>query len=302
MVNYKIIKYRKLWLLISAGMVVLSIMALAIWGLRAGLDFTGGSLLEVKFAGGVPTVAEIQSSLNEAHVSSLVVQPTGNNSIILRFQETSQEKHLAVVAALNKLEVAKAGMTEIRFESIGASVGAELRSKSFWVMFLVLLVIILYISVAFSKVSKPVASWKYGLIAVIALFHDIIITAGIFAILGHYFAVEVNTPFVVALLTVLGYSVHDTIVVFDRTRENLPHSHDSFAETVSHSLNQTFVRSVNTVITVLLSLLAVLVFGGSSIRDFVLALMVGIFCGAYSSLFVASPLLVYFEQWQRGKR
>lgn len=302
MVNYKIIKYRKLWLLISAGMVVLSIMALAIWGLRAGLDFTGGSLLEVKFAGGVPTVNEIQSSLNEAHVSSLVVQPTGSNSIILRFQETSQDKHLAVVAALNKLEVAKAGMTEIRFESIGTSVGAELRSKSFWVMFLVLLVIILYISVAFSKVSKPVASWKYGLIAVIALFHDIVITAGIFAILGHYFAVEVNTPFVVALLTVLGYSVHDTIVVFDRTRENLPHSHDSFAETVSHSLNQTFVRSVNTVITVLLSLLAVLVFGGSSIRDFVLALMVGIFCGAYSSLFVASPLLVYFEQWQRGRK
>jgi len=302
MVNYKIIKYRKLWLLISAGMVVLSIMALAIWGLRAGLDFTGGSLLEVKFAGGVPTVAQIQNNLNEAHVSSLVVQPTGNNSIILRFQETSQEKHLAVVAALNKLEVAKAGMTEIRFESIGASVGAELRSKSFWVMFLVLMVIILYISVAFSKVSKPVASWKYGLIAVIALFHDIIITAGIFAILGHYFAVEVNTPFVVALLTVLGYSVHDTIVVFDRTRENLPHSHDSFAETVSHSLNQTFVRSVNTVITVLLSLLAVLVFGGSSIRDFVLALMVGIFCGAYSSLFVASPLLVYFEQWQRARK
>jgi len=301
MVNYQIIKYRKLWLLISAGMVIISIAALLIWGLRAGLDFTGGSLLEVKFAGGQPTVTDIQSSLNGVGISSLVIQPTGDNSIILRFQETSQEKHLAVVEALKKLDVAKNGLTEVRFESIGTSVGAELRSKSFWVMFLVLLVIILYISVAFSKVSKPVASWKYGLIAVIALFHDIIITAGIFAILGHYFAVEVNTPFVVALLTVLGYSVHDTIVVFDRTRENLPKSHDSFAETVSHSLNQTFVRSVNTVITVLLSLMAVLVFGGSSIRDFVLALMVGIFCGAYSSLFVASPLLVYFEQWQRRK-
>ena len=301
MVNYKIIKYRKLWLLISAGMVVLSIISLAIWGLKAGLDFTGGSLLEVKFASGVPSVMEIQNSLNGAGVSSLIVQPTGSNSIILRFQETSQEKHLAVVEALKKMEISKAGMTEIRFEAIGTSVGAELRSKSFWVMFLVLLVIILYISAAFSKVSKPVASWKYGLIAVVALFHDIIITAGIFAILGHYFGVEVNTPFVVALLTVLGYSVHDTIVVFDRTRENLPHSHDSFAETVSHSLNQTFVRSVNTVITVLLSLLAVLVFGGSSIRDFVLALMIGIFCGAYSSLFVASPLLVYAEQWQRRK-
>jgi len=301
MVNYKIIKYRKLWLLISAGMVVLSIMALGIWGLKAGLDFTGGSLLEVKFAAGVPSVVDISSALNGVGVNSLVVQPTGSNSVILRFQETTQEKHLAVVGALQKMDAAKGGLEELRFEAIGPSVGAELRSKSFWVMFLVLLIIILYISIAFSKVSKPVASWKYGLIAVIALFHDIIITAGVFAILGHYFAVEVNTPFVVALLTVLGYSVHDTIVVFDRTRENLPKSRDSFAETVSHSLNQTFVRSVNTVITVLLSLLAVLIFGGSSIRDFVLALMVGIFCGAYSSLFVASPLLVYFEQWQRRK-
>ena len=301
MVNYQIIKYRKLWLIISGSMVVLSILALSIWGLRAGLDFTGGSLLEVKMAGGQPTVTQVQNSLSGVGISSLVVQPTGNNSVILRFQETSQEKHLAVVDALSKMELAKGGMTEVRFESIGTSVGAELRSKSFWVMFLVLLVIILYISLAFNKVSKPVVSWKYGLIAIIALFHDIVITAGIFAILGHYFAVEVNTPFVVALLTVLGYSVHDTIIVFDRTRENLPKSRDSFADTVNHSLNQTFVRSNNTTLTVLLSLFAVLIFGGSSVRDFVLALMVGVFCGAYSSLFVASPLLVYFEQWQRRK-
>jgi preprotein translocase subunit SecF len=301
MVNYQIIKYRKLWLIISGSMVVLSILALSIWGLRAGLDFTGGSLLEVKMAGGQPTVTQVQNSLSGVGISSLVVQPTGNDSVILRFQETSQEKHLAVVDALSKMELAKNGMTEVRFESIGTSVGAELRSKSFWVMFLVLLIIILYISLAFNKVSKPVVSWKYGLIAIIALFHDIIITAGVFAILGHFFAVEVNTPFVVALLTVLGYSVHDTIIVFDRTRENLPKSRDSFADTVNHSLNQTFVRSINTTLTVLLSLFAVLIFGGSSIRDFVLALMVGVFCGAYSSLFVASPLLVYFEQWQKRK-
>ncbi len=301
MINYHIIKYRKLWLIISGAMVVLSIVALLTWGLRAGLDFTGGSLLEVKMAGGQPTVAQVQDGLKGVGVNSLVIQPTGSNSVILRFQETSQDKHLAVVEALKKMELAKGGMTEVRFESIGTSVGADLRSKSFSVMSLVLLIIILYISLAFNKVSKPVVSWKYGLIAVLALFHDIVITCGIFAILGHYFAVEVNTPFVVALLTVLGYSVHDTIIVFDRTRENLPKSHDSFADTVNHSLNQTFVRSINTTLTVLLSLLAVLLFGGSSIRDFVLALMVGVFCGAYSSLFVASPLLVYFEQWQKRK-
>ena len=251
MINYQIIKYRKLWLIISGAMVVLSILALSIWGLRAGLDFTGGSLLEVKMAGGQPTVAEVQNSLSGVGVSSLVVQPTGSNSVILRFQETSQEKHLAVVEALKKMEVAKSGMTEIRFESIGTSVGAELRSKSFWVMFLVLLIIILYISLAFNKVSKPVVSWKYGLIAIIALFHDIVITAGIFAILGHYFGVEVNTPFVVALLTVLGYSVHDTIVVFDRIRENLrSKSEVGFSETVGKSLEQSYVRSISTSSTV----------------------------------------------------
>jgi len=301
MVNFKIIKYKKLWLLISLGMVIISIASLLIWGLKWGLDFTGGSLLEVKFNGGQPTVAQIQDSLSSAGVNSLVVQPTGTGSVILRFQETSQEKHLAVVEALKKTEAASSGMTEIRFESIGSSIGEELRSKAFWLMLLVLLIIILYISVAFRKVSKPVVSWKYGLIAIIALFHDVIITTGVFSILGHFIGVEVNTTFVVALLTVLGYSVHDTIVVFDRTRENLPKSRETFGETVNHSLNQTFVRSVNTTLTVLLSLLAVLIFGGSSIRDFVLALMVGVFCGAYSSLFVASPLLVYFEQWQRRK-
>lgn len=301
MVNYQIIKFKKLWLIISAAMVVASFAALAVWGLKAGLDFTGGSLLEVKMAGGQPTVAEVQKSLEGVGVNSLIVQPTGSDSIILRFQETSQEKHLAVIEALNKMEKAQEGMTEVRFESIGTSVGAELRSKSFSVMFLVLLIIILYISLAFNKVSKPVTSWKYGAIAVISLLHDILITAGVFAVLGHFYGVEVNTSFVVALLTVLGYSVHDTIIVFDRTRENLPKSNTSFAETVNHSLNQTFIRSINTTLTVLLSLLAVLIFGGTSIRDFVLALMIGIFCGAYSSLFLASPLLVYFEQWQRKK-
>lgn len=301
MVNYHIVKYRKVWLLVSAALITVSIAAIAVWGLRLGLDFTGGSLLEVKFKAGQPTVSEVQTGLKDVGVSSLVVQPTGSESIILRFQETSQEKHLAVVEALEKMEVAKNGLTEIRFESIGSSVGEDLRTKSFWVMFLVLLVIILYISIAFNKVSKPVASWKYALISVVALIHDVILTVGAFAVLGHYMNVEVNTPFIVALLTVLGYSVHDTIVVFDRTRENLPKSKESFAETVNHSLNQTFVRSITTTVTVLLSLLAVLVFGGSSIRDFALALIIGVFCGAYSSLFVASPLLVYMEQWQKRK-
>src|SRR5574344_2151444 len=141
MVNYHIIRFKKLWLIISSAMVVISVAALALWGLRAGLDFTGGSLLEVKMAGGQPTVAEVQNSLKDVGVSSLIVQPTGSDSVILRFQETSQEKYLAVVDALSKMDKAKAGMTEVRFESIGTSVGAELRSKSFSVMSIVLIII-----------------------------------------------------------------------------------------------------------------------------------------------------------------
>jgi preprotein translocase subunit SecF len=166
-------------------------------------------------------------------------------------------------------------------------------------MFFVLIVIIIYIGLAFQRVSKPVASWKYGLTAIIALFHDLLITIGVFSLLGHFYGVEINTTFVVALLTVLGYSVNDTIVVFDRTRENLPKSTGSFAETVNSSLNQTLVRSINTVITTLLALLAVLFFGGDSIREFVLALIIGIFCGAYSSIFVVSPLLVVWQRLQK---
>jgi preprotein translocase subunit SecF len=156
-----------------------------------------------------------------------------------------------------------------------------------------------YITYAFRKVSKPVASWKYGLAAILAMFHDAVITMGVFAVLGHYYGVEINTAFVAALLTVIGYSVHDTIVVFDRIRENLPKSDLDFEGTVNISLNQTLVRSLNTSLTVILVLLAIIIFGGASIRTFALALAIGIFIGTYSSIFVAPPLLVIWEKWKK---
>lgn len=298
MINLNIIKHSKLWLLLSGLVVITSIVFLFSWGLRFGLDFTGGSLLEVKFSEGQTSVSALQNELSSVAVSSLTIQPT-DDSMIIRFQESDEETHQSVLTALNNIPEAQAGLEEVRFEAIGPSIGQELRSKAFWLMFFVLIVIIIYIGFAFSRVSKPVASWKYGVIAIVALFHDLLITLGVFSFLGHFYGVEINTAFVVALLTVLGYSVNDTIVVFDRTRENLPKSATSFAETVNSSLNQTFVRSINTVITTLLALLAVFFFGGDSIKEFVLALIIGIFCGAYSSLFVASPLLVVWEKWKR---
>lgn len=297
MINLQVIKRKKLWLAFSGILVSASIVFLFMWGLNFGLDFTGGSLMEVSFKGGQPSIASIQAELSDLNISNVVIQPT-DEAMILRFQESDEDAHQKVLSALNKLPEAQSGLEESRFEAIGPSIGQELRSKAFWLVMMVLLVIIIYVGFAFQRVSKPVASWKYGLIAIVALFHDVLITLGVFAFLGHFYGVEINTAFVVAILTVLGYSVNDTIVVFDRTRENLPKSATSFPETVNTSINQTFVRSINTVITTLLALIAVLLFGGSSIREFVLALIIGIFSGAYSSIFVASPLLVVVERWQ----
>ncbi|NTU98432.1 protein translocase subunit SecF, partial [Candidatus Falkowbacteria bacterium] len=229
-------------------------------------------------------------------------QPVGNQDMILRFQDSTEEKHQAVLSSLDKLAKTKSKdnkVEETRFDSVGPSIGQELKQKSVNAIFFVLLAIVLYISWAFRKVSKPIASWKYGMAALIALSHDTIITLGVFSVLGKFYNVEINTPFVAAILTVIGYSVHDTIVVFDRIRENLPKSHSDFEGTVNVSLNQTLVRSVNTSVTVLLTLVAVTVFGGESIRTFALALTVGIAIGTYSSIFVASPILVVWEKWRQ---
>lgn len=298
MTHFNIIKHRSIWLGISTALVVVAVIALFSWGLKFGIDFSGGSLLEVKFANGQPSVASVQNQLAEVSISSLIVQPT-EDSFILRFKESDEDSHQIVKEKLAQLPEASSGLEEVRFEAIGPSIGQELRSKSFWLMFFVLLVIIIYIAFAFKKVSKPVASWKYGLIAIIALFHDVLITLGVFAVLGRFYGIEINTTFVVAILTVLGYSVNDTIVVFDRTRENLPKSTDNFATTVNDSVNQTLVRSLSTSFTTILVLLAVFFLGGDSVSDFVLALIIGIFFGSYSSVFVASPLLVVWEKWQR---
>ena len=189
---------------------------------------------------------------------------------------------------------------EKRFESIGPVIGEEMKQRAYSAVAMVLLLIILYIAFAFRKVSRPVASWKYGVAAILALFHDVFIPTGIFAILGHYFGVEIDLLFVTGLLTILGFSVHDTIVVFDRIRENLRKGvAKNFENTVNISINQTIVRSINTSLTVFLTLLAIYIFGGASTKYFSLLLMMGIFFGTYSSIFVASALLVDWEKWKK---
>jgi preprotein translocase subunit SecF len=310
MTNYNIIKKRSLWLGISFAIFAAAVAAMFMWNFKLGIDFTGGTLLEANFKNERPSVTEVQDKFvanKVGDLGSLVIQPIGEKGIALRFQDSSEVKHRAVLKALNELALSKSKdkkatdlVEEVRFDAVGPSIGQELKSKAVSATFWVFLVIVLYISYSFRRVSKPVASWKYGLAAIISLSHDAIITLGVFAYLGHYYNIEINTAFVAAILTVIGYSVHDTIVVFDRIRENLPKSHSDFEGTVNMSLNQTLGRSISTSFTVILTLLSIIFFGGESIRTFALALTIGIGVGTYSSIFVASPLLVVWERW--GKK
>jgi preprotein translocase subunit SecF len=180
-------------------------------------------------------------------------------------------------------------------------VGEELRKKSFQGLVVVLLAILAYVAYTFRKVSAPVQSWKYGLVTIFTAFHDVIVPLGVFAWLGHRYDVEVGTSFIAAILTILGYSITDTVVVLDRIRENLPKSDGTFAEIVERSVHQTFLRSINTSFTTLVTLAAVHFFGGSSLHDFTLTLMIGIGVGTYSSIFIASPLLVTWHKWSQRK-
>lgn len=297
---YKIIQNRKIWLSVSSLFVVISLVLLFSFGLKLGIDFTGGALLEIKYDESRPSVAEVQDSLSAVELNSLVIQPVGADGMLLRFQEIGEEKHQEVIGALKVGEEGvEVSFEQMRFEAVGPSIGQELKKKSIYAIVLVLFAIVAYIAWVFRKVSKPIASWKYGIVANIALFHDVIIVLGVFAVLGAFFGVEINTPFVAAILTVLGYSVNDTIVVFDRIRENLPISDDDFEDTVNRSVNQTVTRSINTSMTTLLVLVSVLIFGGETIRSFVLALTIGIGIGTYSSIFLASPLLVVWERFRK---
>ena len=304
---YKIIPFRKIWLSLSALLVTLSVLFIAVWGLNFGLDFTGGSLLEIRFHNKETNVSEIKQALEPLELSSLVVQPTENDSFLLRFQDSTENIHREVIKSLEteykitENQDSQASIEELRFDTVGPSIGEELKNKSINAMILVLIIIVIYISLVFKKVSKPVSSWKYGIVAIIALFHDVIITLGVFAILGKFMNLEINTPFVAAMLTVLGYSVNDTIIVFDRIRENLPKQFDNFANTINKSVNQTITRSINTSLTTLLVLLSILFLGGDSIKEFILALAIGVFIGTYSSIFLASPLLAFWNDFS-GKR
>jgi preprotein translocase subunit SecF len=229
-------------------------------------------------------------------VGDVQVQQTGTSGVIIVTPVIDKAAHDKLEA---DLRTQVGSFTETSYTSIGPVIGSELRQNAFWELLLVTLGIVFYIAYAFRKVTRPVTSWRFGWAAIVALVHDLVVVIGIFSILGHFFHVEVDSLFVTAVLTVLGFSVHDTIVVFDRIRENLrTEAGRSLEDVVNHSINQTIVRSLNTSLTVLFVLLSLLLFGGDTIRYFVLALFIGIIAGTYSSIFIASPILVLWQQWQ----
>jgi len=291
-----IVNFRKYFYIFSLVLVVSSIVVLSVFGLRLGTDFVGGSLLELQFEGERPSHEQIRENIDGLQLGDVSIRNVAEKNIILRFNEIDEPTHQRILSVIPNSE-------EMRFDSIGPAIGKETQRKSITAILLVIVMILGYVAWAFRKISYPLGSIRYGLVALVALFHDVLITVGVFAVLGHIFSVEIGVPFVAAILTILGYSVNDTIVVFDRIRENLFKrvSNKSFDEIIDSSIRQSAVRSLATSATTLIVLITIFLFGGETIRYFVLTLAIGVVVGTYSSLFIASPLLLTWYKWRVRK-
>ena len=302
-----IIKHKAIFLGISILMVIASLVSIFTFGLNFGTDFKGGTILEVSYSEPVPSKEDIAGRVASAGIESPAIQTAGVDGFLIKMKPLTETERQAVISALSlsasTTASSSAGFQVKRFSSIGPSVGAELASKGIFALIGVALLIVLFVAFAFRHVSRPIKSWKYGLIAVVALLHDVIIPLGIFAYLGNFYGSEIDALFLTALLTIMALSVSDTIVVFDRIRENLKNKlGNTFSETVGISINETFTRSLITSLTIIFVLLVLLFFGSPTTRDFALILTMGMFFGTYSSIFLASPMLVFAYERQEKKR
>ncbi len=294
-----LIKYRRWHYIFALILAAVSIYSLIVFGLKPSIDFVGGSVLEMQFKDARPSNQLLQEKLKDLNLGDITLQPVGEKDLSIKTKDIDENTHQQILTQINTL----APFTETKFESIGPTIGKELSQGAWKLIVLSLLAILIYIAIAFSKVQRPLSSWQYGLISILALFFNLLVTLGAFSLLGKFYQVEVNIPFIVALLTIIGYSINDTVVVFDRTRENLlKHRSDDFEQLVNDSVNQTLSRSINTVLTVLFPLVTIYFIGGDTLKYFALALIIGISCGAYSSIFIASSLLVTWEKLKRHKK
>lgn len=294
-----IVKYRKIFYALSLVLLALSVFAIVRYGLNLGTDFIGGTLLEVKYEEGRPELEELNSAVLDLELGSILIQPTGEQNYTLKLRNISETEKEALFEALTL--GGKKAFTQERLSEVGPTLGKELRNKGVVAITLVVLLIILYIAFVFRQVSKHhVKSWKYGVAAIVALTHDIIISAGAMALLGHFSGAEADALFLTALLTILGLSVNDTIVVFDRIRENL-HRHPTvkFEEVVGVSLRETYIRSINTTVVIIIVLVSLLIWGPASTYYFALILLIGMVAGTYSSIFIAPNILISWEKFGR---
>jgi len=289
-----VIKHRKIFYGISIAMVAISLFAIFNWGIKFGIDFAGGSILEVEY-----TETKTQKEIVIDDINSLglekefSVRETGEAGYIIRsttLTDTEKNQIISAIGEQNPVE-------EIRFNTVGPTLGKELVSKGITAFMVIVISIILFVAYTFREVSKPVSSWKYGFVSILAFVHDVLVPVGLFAFLGQFYGIEVDTLFIFAILVVLGYSINDTIVVFDRIRDNLKkvkesERKDKFEKVVGKSLKQVYARSINTSITTLIALVAIFIWGGESTKWFSLALITGVIAGTYSSIFFASPMLV----------
>lgn len=296
-----LLQLRWLWYGIALVLAGASIVALGTLGLRQGLDFTGGSLMTIRFEQTRPSIEQVQKTLSDTglELGETVVQPAGEKDVLIRSKTVSDEDHQKIVTALS---AAYGENKELRFDAIGPAIGEELRQKSLRGLLIVLVAILAYVAYVFRKVSAPVQSWKYGIVTILASSFVVLIPLGVFAVLGRLYGTEIGTPFVAAILTIIGYSITDTIVVMDRIRENLIKVSGSFAEIVEKSIRQTFVRSITNSMATLLTLVAIFLYGGDTLDEFTLPVIIGIVVGTFASMLLASPLLVTWQSFSARKR
>jgi len=293
-----IIQHRKFFFWLTGLILAAAIGSILVFGLPLGIDFTGGSLMQVEYKDARPALADIQKRTALVPVGEVSVRAFGENAISIRTRTMNPAEHEAMLLAVSGNE----STIELSYTSVGPSLGSQFTNKAMWAIFAVILVIVLYIAFAFRHVSRPVPSWGYGLTVVAMLVIDIIVPIGFYAAYARFTGAEVDSLFVVALLALLGYVVNDIIVIFDRVREHLNRNEkegvrESFEDTIGKSISETMTRSINTSLTVVLALLALIYFGAEATRNFTLVMLVGVVAGTFSSITRSAPLLIPLASW-----
>jgi preprotein translocase subunit SecF len=289
------LRYRKIYFIFSGILVIGSLACLLLFGLKFGIDFLGGSILEIDFENR-PENSVIQEKLEGLNLEEIIIQPIGEQGVILRLKNIDEVSHQAILKNLEDISKLK----ELRFENIGPTIGKELRQKTIILVIVSLVALLIYIAISFRKVSWPVSNWMYGVVSIVTLTFDVLIPIAVFALLGKFYNIQFSISIVTALLTILGYTINDKVIIFDRIRENLLRSRESnFEGLVNKSLNETLWRSLSTGTCTLLVLFFIFFLGGETLKYFSLTLIIGIVIGTASSIFLAGPMLVAWLKWRK---